>query len=80
MAFILNKNLVFIDSMQFMKFSLERLVKNFSENDFKYLTQEFGSENLEFLNKKMLILMSAWRVLKSVKKKNCLIKNVFTVL
>ena len=38
--------------MQFMKFSLERLVKNFSENDFKYLTQEFGSENLEFLKQK----------------------------
>ena len=52
MAFILNKNLVFIDSMQYLKFSLERLVKNFSENDFKYLTQEFGSENLEFLKQK----------------------------
>ena len=39
MAFILNKNLLFIDSMQFMNFSLERLVKNISDNDFKYLTQ-----------------------------------------
>ena len=28
MAFILNKNLVFIDSMQFMNSSLEKLIKN----------------------------------------------------
>ena len=35
MAFILNKNLVFIDSMQFMNSSLEKLVKSLSDNDFK---------------------------------------------
>ena len=39
MAFILNKNLVFIDSMQFMNSSLEKLVKNLSDDDFKYLTK-----------------------------------------
>ena len=49
MAFFLNKNLVFIDSMQFMNSSLEKLVKNFLDNDFKYLTKEFGSKNLEVL-------------------------------
>ena len=52
MAFILNKNLVFIDSMQFMNSSLEKLVKNLSDNDFKYLTQEFGSKNLELSKQK----------------------------
>ena len=35
--------------MQFMNSSLENLVKSLSDNDFKYLTQEFGSKNLEFL-------------------------------
>ena len=49
MAFMINKNLVFIDSMQFMSFSLEKLHKNLANNDFKYLTQEFGSKNLELL-------------------------------
>ena len=49
MAFFLNKNLVFIDSMQFMNSSLEKLVKNFSDNDFKYLTEEFGSKNFMLL-------------------------------
>ena len=51
-AHILNKNLVFIDSMQFMNFSLEKLVKNLADNDFKYLTQEFRSKNLELLKQK----------------------------
>ena len=52
MAFILNKNLVFIDSMQFMNSSLEKLVKILSDNDFKYLAEEFGSKNLELLKQK----------------------------
>ena len=43
MAFFLSKNLVSIYSMQFMNSSLENLVKNFLDNDFKYLTEEFGS-------------------------------------
>ena len=47
MAFFLNKNLIFIDSMQFMNFSLDKLVKNLSDEDFKYSVEEFGSENLE---------------------------------
>ena len=36
MAFTINKNLVFIDSMQFMNSSLDALVKNLSDNGFKY--------------------------------------------
>ena len=38
MAFKINKNLVFIDSMQFMNSSLDALVKNLSDNDFKHLS------------------------------------------
>ena len=52
MAFFLNKNLVFIDSMQFMNSSLDKLVKNLSDKDSKYLIEEFGSENLELLKQK----------------------------
>ena len=52
MAFFLNKNLVFIDSMQFMNSSLDKLVKNLSDEDFKYLVEEFGSKNLELLKQK----------------------------
>ena len=49
MASFLNKNFVFIDSMQFMNSSLEKLIKNLSDDDLKYLTKEFGSKNLELL-------------------------------
>ena len=39
MTFFLNKILVFIDSMQFMNSSLEKLIKNLIDDDFKYLKQ-----------------------------------------
>ena len=38
--------------MQFMNSSLEKVVKNLWDNDFKYLSQEFGSKNLELLKQK----------------------------
>ena len=37
MAFFLGRDLVFIDSMQFMNFSLDKLVKNLVDEGFKYL-------------------------------------------
>ena len=46
MTFFSNKNLVFIDSTQSMNSSLDKLVKNLSDNDFKYLIEEFVSKNL----------------------------------
>ena len=51
-VFFLSKNLVLIDSMQFMSSSLDKHVKNLSDEDFKYLVEEFGSENLELLKQK----------------------------
>ena len=35
-----------------MNSSFEKLVENLSDNDFKYLTEEFGSKNLELLKQK----------------------------
>ena len=52
MAFFLNKNLVCIDNMQFMNSSLYKLVKNQSDEDFKYLIEEFGSKTLKLLKQK----------------------------
>ena len=45
-AFFLG-SIVFIDSMQFMNCSLDKLVKKLVDKDFKYLVKEFGTENLE---------------------------------
>ena len=52
MAFFLNKNLVFIDSIQFVNSSIDELAKNLSDEDFKYLVEEFGFENLELSKQK----------------------------
>ena len=49
MALTKNKNSVFIDSKQFMYYSSEKLVKNLSDDNFKHLTQKFGSNNLKLL-------------------------------
>ena len=38
--------------MQFLNSSLEKLIKKLSDSDFKYLTKEFSSENLELLKQK----------------------------
>ena len=81
MAFFLNKNLVFIDSMQFMNSSLKKLVKNLPDNDFKCLTQEFGSKNLEILNQKDAYpceYMDSFK--RSSEEKLAEKKNVFTAL
>ena len=49
MTIILNKNLVFIDSMQFMNSSFDNLVKNLSDKDF---VKEFVSKHLKILKQK----------------------------
>ena len=38
--------------MQFINSSLDKLIKNLSDEDFMYLVEEFGSENLELLKQK----------------------------
>ena len=52
MAFTINTNLVFIDSMQFTNSILDSLVKNLSDDDFKYFSAEFSGNFLELLKQK----------------------------
>ena len=42
--------------MQFMNSGLDKLVKNLSDDDFKYLTEELGSKSLELLKRRCLSL------------------------
>ena len=51
-AFTINNNLAFIDSMLFMNFRLDTLVKNLSEIYFKYSSQEFSGDLLGLLKQK----------------------------
>ena len=52
MSFILNNNIAFIDSMLFTNSSIDKLAKNLSNEDFKYLSEEFSGEKLEWVKKK----------------------------
>ena len=52
MAIIVNRNLVFIDSMQFMKDRLDTLVGNLDDKDFNYLSKRFSGKCLELIKQK----------------------------
>ena len=69
-----------MDSVLFMNSGLDKLVKNLSDNDFKYLTEEYGSKNLEHLKEKGGYPYKYMDNLKDLMKKNCLIRNIFTDL
>ena len=52
MSFIINSKSLFIDSFQFLSSSLDSLVKNLKEGDFKYLSQEFNNNVLDAVKQK----------------------------
>ena len=52
MSFSINNNLSFIDSFQFLSSSLDSLVKNLNNDDFKYLSQEFDNSVLDLVKQK----------------------------
>ena len=52
MSFNNNNKLICIDSFQPLSSPLDNLVKYLSENDFKYLSQEFDSNVLDLLKQK----------------------------
>ena len=54
MSFSINNKLIFFDSFQFLRFSLDSLVKNLDKNDFKYLSQEFDNNVLDLVKQKGL--------------------------
>ena len=68
MSIIVNNNIIFLDSLQFCKASLDTLAGNLQDNDFKHLVSEFPEDKLELLRKKTHIHMNGW----------ILIKNFFT--
>ena len=77
---MINRNLVFIDNMQFMKSSLDLLVTNLMSEYFKYLSEEFRGEYLRLVKKRWFILLNTWTVLKNFLKTNCLISLIFLLV
>ena len=51
-SFCINNKLSFTDGFQFLSSSLDSLVKNFSKNDPKYLSQEFQLNVLDLVKQR----------------------------
>ena len=80
MVFTINSNLVFMGSVQFMNSSLEPLVKNLSDNDSKYLPQEYSGEQLKLVKRKRVYPYEYMDSLKKFLKKNYFLGVNFIVL
>ena len=52
MSTIVNRNIVFLDSNQFYKGSLDSFTSNSEESDFTHLKSEFPTDKLEILKRK----------------------------
>ena len=52
MSIIVNRNIIFLDSLQFLKASLDSLAGNLQDTDFKHLLSEFPKDKLDLLRKK----------------------------
>ena len=51
-TFTINNKLGFIDNFQFLRSSVDSLVKNLNKDDFKYLSQEFDNNVLDLVKQK----------------------------
>ena len=77
MSFNINNNLVFIDSLQFLSFSLDSFIKNLGKSDFNYLSPEFDNNVLVEANQKgfypyeFMIDFEKFKEESSIKKKFC---------
>ena len=52
-SLVINNELSFIDSFQFLSSSLDNLIKNLGKDDFKYLRQEFDNNVFEKFKEKL---------------------------
>ena len=55
LSIIVNNNIIFLDSLQFLKASLDSLAANLKDDDFTHLLSEFPKDKLELLRKKRYI-------------------------
>ena len=77
MSFTLNKNIVLIDSMLFMNYSLDKLAKNLSDSDFKYLSEKISGEKLELVKEKGVYLYENFNSFKKFLKSKLPDKDKF---
>lgn len=58
MSIKVNKNIVFLNSMQFLNASLNTLAKNLTNSDFIYSKSEFPNIDIEEIRRKIIIHMT----------------------
>ena len=73
----MNKNLDFIDSMLFMNSSLDKLVKNLTDKDFVFLSEEFSDEQLKLVKEKGIYPCEYMNSLKTLKENKLSNKSKF---
>ena len=76
MSFTINRNIIFIDSMQFMKSSLDSLVRNLIDEDFKHLSEDYSSELLELEKEKRVYPYEYMNSFKDLMKINYIINYI----
>ena len=54
MSIIVNNSIVFLDLLRFFKASLDSLVGNLEDSDFKHLLSEFPKDKLEILKNRCI--------------------------
>ena len=79
MAFMLGNHLMFIDSFQFMSFSLDKLVNNLPKDDLIHGSKVFKGKKLDLMSKKVCIHTTLWIVSKSSIKLNYQLRSIFIV-
>ena len=52
MSIVVNRDIIFLESLQFCKESLDKLTSNLNNGDFKHLMSEFPIDKLEILKRK----------------------------
>ena len=77
MSIIVNRNIIFLDSLQFLKASLDNLAGNLQDSDFKHLLSKFLEDKLKLLRKKMHIHMNGLILIKNFFIQDYLQKKVF---
>ena len=58
MSIKVNKNIIFLNSMQFLNASLNTLAKNLTNSDFIYSNSEFPNIDIEEIRRKIIIHMT----------------------
>ena len=78
MSFNINNKLSFIDTFQFLNCSLDILVKKLGKVSFKYLSQEFDTNELDLVKQKGFYPYEYINCFENLKK-NCQAKKSFIV-